>query len=614
MTYCVLNKIFKKFEDVVEFGAHELKLSATASPIYIFLIFLRPFRNIIIASAITGMILAVFELAKLWAVSYLVDSVAYSKDFHLPTGTLLTFGIIIASYALLDPLIWLVHYMLRMQSLTSQTRASAQWQSHKAATRHDLAYFNTTHAGQIAGRIGQIAGSVQAGAELLAGRFPVGFIRFVGSAILVSYLAPLFLMPVIIWIILNGMFAIWLVPQFNTQTQKVAETASMVNGSITEYFSNIRAIKTSFAYAIENAHVLTAIKKQNFNYLEINRLTTFTGLAIRVLNTGLVAVILALGIHGLNMQTVSAGEFVAGVTLASGMAADAGWFVAIWEGMTQTLGVIKDAQVTIAAHPKIIDTKAVPGRFQTPPSIEFSDVSFSYDDRVPVLNRVNLEIRPGEKVGIVGPSGAGKSTLIDLLLRLYDVSSGEVKVNGINVKSVSLAKLRNTFGVVSQGDALFHRSITDNISIGVDSFTAEEIVNAANMADASQFIDDLKSGGCTSGYDVVVGERGAKLSGGQQQRILLARAFLQKRPILILDEATSALDSNSESLIQQAISAYSRETTVIAVAHRLATIKDFDKIVVLDGGSIVGIGNHQDLIASNSLYRSLWEKQSEKGS
>lgn len=401
----MLGSLFKKFEDVVEFGAHELHLSSNVSPLYILLMFLHPFRRIIIASATTGMILAGFELAKLWAVSYLVDAVAYSKGVHLPAGTLLTFGIIIASYALLDPVIWLVHYMLRMQSLTSQTRASAQWQSHKAATRHDLAYFNTTHAGQIAGRIGQIAGSVQAGAELLAGRFPVGFIRFVGSVILVSYLAPLFLLPVIIWIVLNGMFAIWLVPHFNVQTQKVAETASMVNGSITEYFSNIRAIKTSFAYAIENAYVLTAIRKQNFNNLEINRLTTFTGLAIRILNTGLVAVVLALGIHGLNAQTVSVGEFVAGVTLASGMATDAGWFVAIWEGLTQTLGVIKDAQGVIDPHPKIVDKNVVPGRFQTPPLIEFSDVSFSYDDRMPVLNRVNLEIRPGEKIGIVGPSG-----------------------------------------------------------------------------------------------------------------------------------------------------------------------------------------------------------------
>jgi len=606
----MIKDLFGRFERLVSIRDHDLSLQSDSGAFRVLWTFLKPFKWVIVASAVTGMILTGFELAKLWAVSHLVDVVAYSRTMELSPDNLMRFGVLILAYALLDPLIWLVNYMLRLQSLKSQTKASSLWQSHKAAARHDMSYFNAMHAGQVAGRINQISTAVQSGAELLAGRFPMGFIRFIGSAVLISYLAPLFLVPVLVWIVLNGVFAIWLAPKVNVQAQKISETASIVNGTVTEYFSNIRAIKTSFAYRSENDFVYASIEKQNFNSMQINRLTTITGLLIRVLNTGLVATILALGVYGLSVQSVSPGEFVAGVTLASGMAADAGWFVSIWEGLTQSLGAIRDVRPTIDPRPKIIAPVDDVGRFEKPPVIELSKVAFAYENgSLTILRDIQLKIQPGQKVGIVGPSGAGKSTLIDLLLRLYDVSSGEIMFDGVNIKEIPLAKLRSSFAVVSQSDSLFHRSIKDNIAFGVKEFSFQDVVNAASMSDAKGFIDGLSSDGKQSGYHVIVGDRGAKLSGGQQQRILLARAFMQKRPILILDEATSALDSNSETLIQQAIASFSKNTTVIAVAHRLSTIRDFDRIVVLDAGRISAVGTHDDLLRDNPLYRDLWEKQ-----
>lgn len=308
----MLGHLFEKFEGIVSIRGHELSLQSDAGAFHVLMTFLKPFKAVVVASAVTGMILTGFELGKLWAVSHLVDLVAYSRSMELSADNLLTFGVLIGAYALLEPTIWFVNYALRMQALKSQIKASSLWQSHKSAARHDMAYFNTIHPGQVAGRINQLSTAVQSGAELLAGRFPMGLIRFIGSSVLVSYLAPLFLVPVAIWIILNGVFAIFIAPQVNVQAQRIAETASVVNGAVTEYFSNIRAIKTTFAYEAENDFVYATIEKQNYNTMQINRLTTIAGLAIRILNTALVAVILALGIYGLSVQAVSPGSLLLG--------------------------------------------------------------------------------------------------------------------------------------------------------------------------------------------------------------------------------------------------------------------------------------------------------------
>ncbi|MBC2885408.1 ABC transporter ATP-binding protein [Ochrobactrum sp. CM-21-5] len=601
----MLIRIFNYFEQLVDFHNHSLRAHQSSTALSLFFTLIKPFRRLIAASALSGAALTVIDLLRLWAVAHIVDMVTHPTELSLTTTTITLFGALIVAYAIADPALWLANYMLRMQALRSQTKSSALWQTHKAASQHDMEYFHTHHAGQIAGRIGQLSNAVQSGIEILAGRFPLGFVRFAGSAILISYLAPLFVVPVLIWIILNGLLAIYLVPKFNAQAEMISETSSIVNGAVTEYYSNIRAIKTLFAFDTENSFVLSRIDRQHQTNLDINRLTTFAGLFIRLLNTSLVACILALGLYGLGHGMISAGEFVAGITLAGGMAADAGWFVGVWEGLTQTFGTIRDTRSTVTAQPTVKDGHEHL-RASHPPHISVKNVHFSYGLRQ-TLSNISFEIEPGQKVGIVGPSGAGKSTLIDLLLRLYDVDAGQITLDGQDIRSVNISELRGFFSVVAQNDALFHRSIKENIAFGTTISDDGAIKHAAKLADASLFIEELSPDG--KGFDMVVGERGAKLSGGQQQRILLARAFLQNRPVLILDEATSALDTNSESLIKDAIVSLDVGTTVIAVAHRLSTVKDFDKIIVLESGEVVATGSHAYLLHSCGLYRELWIKQ-----
>ncbi|HJG66880.1 ABC transporter ATP-binding protein [Staphylococcus cohnii] len=237
--------------------------------------------------------------------------------------------------------------------------------------------------------------------------------------------------------------------------------------------------------------------------------------------------------------------------------------------------------------------------------IEINNVSFRYNsDESTILNHINLDIEQGETVAFVGMSGGGKSTLINLIPRFYDVTDGEIKIDGTNIKSYLTGSLRHQIGLVQQDNVLFSDTIKENILLGRPDATDEEVIAAAKMANAHDFIMEL-----TDGYDTEVGERGVKLSGGQKQRISIARIFLNNPPIIILDEATSALDLESESIIQDALNILSKDRTTLIVAHRLSTITHADKIVVIENGEIVESGTHQELLAKKGAYEHLFSIQ-----
>jgi len=233
--------------------------------------------------------------------------------------------------------------------------------------------------------------------------------------------------------------------------------------------------------------------------------------------------------------------------------------------------------------------------------IVYKNVCFEYEENKPILKNINLNINKGQTVAFVGSSGSGKSTIANLILRFYDVTSGEILVDGTNIKNFTLSSLRDKMGIVSQDVFLFNDTIKYNISYGKLDATDEEIEAAAKAANAHNFISKLPDG-----YNTFIGERGMKLSGGEKQRIAIARAMLKNPPILVLDEATSALDSESEKLVQEAIENLMKNRTVVLIAHRLSTVKNADKIVVIDKGSIAEVGKHQELLDKNGIYAKLY--------
>ena len=259
---------------------------------------------------------------------------------------------------------------------------------------------------------------------------------------------------------------------------------------------------------------------------------------------------------------------------------------------------------TILDKPNAVPLKVTQG------AISFEHIDFSYESGKPLLNGFNLNIKAGEKVGLIGRSGAGKSTLVNLLLRFYEAQSGTIKIDGQDITEVTQESLRAQIGLVTQDTSLLHRSVRDNIIYGRPGATDEEMFQAATRAEAADFIPQLSDAKGRTGYDAHVGERGVKLSGGQRQRIAIARVMLKDAPILLLDEATSALDSEVEAAIQESLDKMMLGKTVIAIAHRLSTIAAMDRLIVLDKGQIVEQGTHAELLEKGGLYAKLWAHQS----
>ena len=252
--------------------------------------------------------------------------------------------------------------------------------------------------------------------------------------------------------------------------------------------------------------------------------------------------------------------------------------------------------------PDIKDSKNAKKMEHVKGAITFDHVSFEYpDDHVPVLEDINITVRPGERIALVGPSGGGKTTMCNLLPRFYDTTSGSITIDGQDIKNVTLQSLRSNIGVVQQDVYLFSGSVYENISYGRPGATREEVMEAAKLAGAHEFITELQDG-----YDTYVGERGVKLSGGQKQRISIARVFLKNPAILILDEATSALDNESEYLVSQSLEKLAVGRTTLTIAHRLTTIQGADRILVLAGNKIVEEGNHEQLLEKKGLYYQLY--------
>ena len=260
--------------------------------------------------------------------------------------------------------------------------------------------------------------------------------------------------------------------------------------------------------------------------------------------------------------------------------------------------------VLMTSH-EIIDIANAPELAVTEGKIEFENVTFNYNSGRKIIEKLNLNIKPQERVAIIGPSGAGKTTLIKLLLRMHDVEGGWIMVDGQNIAEVTQESLWKNISLVPQDPILFHRTLFENIQYGKQNATKEEVIRAAKLANAHEFIESF-----SEKYETYVGERGVKLSGGERQRVAIARAILRNAPILILDEATSSLDSESEGMIQEALEKLMKGKTVIVVAHRLSTIRKSDRIIVVDKSGIAEQGTHKELIEKdNGTYKKLWELQ-----
>jgi ATP-binding cassette subfamily B multidrug efflux pump len=340
------------------------------------------------------------------------------------------------------------------------------------------------------------------------------------------------------------------------------------------------------------------------------RIYSFMGFCLILLNSGLMLAIIGFSIFLWTEGQASIGVVAATTALALRLTAMTDWIMWALSNLFQELGIVSEGMQTIAQPIHLLDDKNASDLAISDGKISLKDVRHHYGKDRGGLNGVSIDIKGGEKVGIVGRSGAGKSTLVNLILRFHDTEEGAITIDGQNICDVTQDSLRSKIGMVTQDSSLLHRSVRDNILYGRPDAGEEAMIEAAERAEAHTFIPDLSDMEGKTGYDAHVGERGVKLSGGQRQRIAIARVILKNAPILILDEATSALDSEVEAAIQSTLYGVMEGKTVIAIAHRLSTIAKMDRIVVLDGGVVAEQGSHSELLALDGLYAGFWKRQS----
>ena len=417
-------------------------------------------------------------------------------------------------------------------------------------------------------------------------------------------------MPFIAWMFIFAGILYFLIPKLSKTAERQADARSLMTGRVTDAYSNITTVKLFSHGEREAAYAKNSMQEFMVTVHAQMRLATLLDVLTYGSNIFLTLSTTALGIYLWQQGAVGVGAIATATAMALRVNGLAHWIM--WESarLFENIGTVNDGMLTLSKPHTIVDKPhAIPMQVKRG-EIKFEHVDFAYSPEKALLNDFNLTIKAGEKVGLIGRSGAGKSTIVNLLLRFYEAQKGSITIDGQNVLDVQQESLRSQIGLVTQDTSLLHRSVRDNIIYGRPNATEEEMLHAAQRAEAADFIPLLSDANGRRGYDAHVGERGVKLSGGQRQRIAIARVMLKDAPILLLDEATSALDSEVEAAIQESLDKMMENKTVIAIAHRLSTIAAMDRLIVLDKGQIVEQGTHAELLAQNGLYAKLWQHQS----
>ncbi len=484
-----------------------------------------------------------------------------------------------------------------------------RWQANSYVLQQSYGFFQNDFAGRIATKVWQ--------AGQAAGDFIQSLIQVVWFMLIYS-ISTLFLIGrldwtlaavVLAWIAVFVLIARHYLPQIRRQAEASAEAGSLINGRLVDSYSNIQTIKLNTVND-DVQYLRDGFKGYIAALLPFMRSLTGVRMSLTALSGLMIVTVAAIAIDLWTRNAITVGQvsFTLGLVLRLNMLL--GRLMMQMNAMLRQLGLIENSMRLVSAPLGLEDRPGAKPLQVTEARIDIRNVTFHYGKAEGVLDNINLTVRGGERIGLVGHSGAGKSTLVNLILRLYDVEKGSILVDGQDVRDVTQTSLRRAVAVVSQETALLHRSLRDNIMLARDDATDEDLLRAAQKAEADGFIATLEDFQGRRSFDAFVGERGVKLSGGQRQRIAIARAILKDAPILILDEATSALDSEVEAAIQENLKRLMEGKTVIAIAHRLSTIAALDRLVVMDQGRIVEEGTHDELVARGGLYAGLWARQS----
>ncbi|QJD70790.1 ABC transporter ATP-binding protein [Marinobacterium sp. LSUCC0821] len=601
--------MFKLFERFTNPYPETKELQPPNSLLAFCLYYSRGFKVPLALLSLATATIAILEALLFSFMGDLVDWISIYKPDQLFAEKGDSLWLMAAILLIVFPALSLFHSLIMHQTLLGNYPMSIRWLAHRYLLKQSLSFYQNDFAGRIATKVMQTSLAVRETVMKLLDVMVYVAVYFISMLVLVAQSDWRLMLPLLIWLVAYIGIQLFFVPKFKKIATEQADGRSVMTGRIVDSYTNISTVKL-FAhtdresdYARESMNIfLDTVYRQM-------RMGTGFDTSVNTINYLLTLSTAAVSIYLWSESAVTVGAIAIAVSLSLRLAGISHWIM--WEisALFENIGTVVDGMRTLSKPIGITDSDDAKDIEVPAGAIHFDRVSFAYDANNPVFKSLNLQIKPGEKVGIVGRSGAGKSTLVNLLLRFYELQQGKVSIDDCDISKVTQDSLRAQIGMVTQDTSLLHRSIRENILYGRPDATEAELLAALKQAQADSFIEQLTDPDGNRGLDAQVGERGVKLSGGQRQRIAIARVLLKDAPILVLDEATSALDSEVEAAIQQSLYQLMEGKTVIAIAHRLSTIAAMDRLIVIDQGEIVEEGSHKELLASGGIYAQLWAHQ-----
>ncbi|WP_375320518.1 ABC transporter ATP-binding protein [Aliivibrio logei] len=567
------------------------------------------FETPLIAMSSLSAVIAIIEVSLFGFMGQLVDWLStHDRDTFLAQEgqTLIWLGLLVVIGV---PILLLIHSLITHQTLLGNYPMAIRWQAHRYLLKQSVSFYSDDFAGRIATKVMQTSLAVRETVMKLLDVLVYISVYFTSMVVMVGQADWRLMIPMLIWLAAYITIQFYFVPKLKAISEKQADARSTMTGRIVDSYTNINTVKLFSHSKRETEYAEEGMEEFLGTVHKQMRLATGINISVEIINYLLVFSIAAVSIMLWVDNVLSIGAIAIAISLALRVNGMSHWIM--WEisSLFENLGTVTDGINTLSKPISINDKPDATELKVTQGSIKFDNVNFHYGENKGVINDLNLEIKPGEKIGLVGRSGAGKSTLVNLLLRFHDIESGSISIDGHDLRDVTQDSLRSQIGMVSQDTSLLHRSIRDNIKYGRPDASDEDLFIATKQAQAHEFIEALTDSNGKKGYDAQVGERGVKLSGGQRQRIAISRVLLKDAPLLILDEATSALDSEVEAAIQDSLDELMKGKTVIAIAHRLSTIAAMDRLLVMDQGKVVEQGTHKELVQLGGIYAQLWNHQ-----
>ena len=571
---------------------------------------LYPLRWVIVLSLIMTVLSAGIEI---WLISYagqvidmLVDS-SPALIWQDHAGSLIFAALMLI---MVRPLIQFLRHMVNDIGLDCNGAGVFRYRAHAHLTRQSVGWFEEDLAGRTASRLVLMGNYGTAVIFQSLNAVAFGAVYIIGIVIFMAGTDARLALPLLVWTVLYGAVMFWIVPRVVQAMENFMAAKSALLGQVVDVFSNFDTVSLFASRSEIELNHTEALEKTRQKLFTARQISV--GLrTITILLEGLIIVgLVGCGVWFWSQGMATIGVVGATIALSLRIANLAEWVMDAVGRIFEQVGSVREALKTLSQPLVIAYDPNAPDLVLRKGAIKIKDLRHHYGKKDGGLDEINLSIAAGERIGLVGPSGAGKSTLVNLILRFHAPEQGQVFIDGQDVAGVTPDSLRANIGMVSQQAALLNRSVRDNIALGQSDVAQPDLERAAKLAHAHDFILGLEDSNGRRGYDAHVGERGVKLSGGQRQRVALARVILKGAPIMILDEATSALDSTVEAEIQSALVDVMKGKTVIAIAHRLSTLAELDRIVVMDEGRIVEQGHHVELLARGGLYATFWARQS----